>query len=160
MIAAVNEQIRSLISVAEERGGEGLVEMQGGTPGMFDDVSQLITYIPSVCLDFLYLHPEKPIVLAGRRTDSQLLNDESPFSRAAPVLDKPNIGAVAAVLTVALEIDEFADARIAMRTLLRRGRTRHVIVSSLRRHRVAHCRPPHEPAEIWRLDTNMETSLL
>ena len=49
----------------------GLVEMQGGTPGMFDDVSLLITYIPSVCLDFLYLHPEEPIVLAGHRTDRQ-----------------------------------------------------------------------------------------
>lgn len=103
-------------------GGRGRLEqLHLGTPGMFDDVSLLISHIPSVCLDFLYLHPEKPIVLTDRRTDRQLLNDKSPISRVTPVLDTPNIGADAAVLTVAREIDEFADARIAMRTISARA---------------------------------------
>lgn len=116
VMAAADEQIRSLISAANERGGEHLVEMQGDILGMFDDVSLLITDISSVGLDFLYLHPEKPIVLTDRRTNRQLLNDESPISRATPVLDESNIGTAASVFTTALEDDEFAEDRSAMRT--------------------------------------------
>ncbi len=115
-MAEADAQIRALIADSNAAGGKHLVEMQGDILGMFDDVSLLITDISSVGLDFLYLHPEVPIVLTDRRTDRATLNAESPVSQAAPVIDESTIGQTVLLLQEAIEHDKFASARAEMRT--------------------------------------------
>lgn len=114
-IAEADDRIRTLIHEANAEGGQHLIEMQGDILGMFDDVSLLITDISSVGLDFLYLHPETPLVLTDRRTQRSKLHTESPISRAAPILDASTIGQAKEMLNDLLGQDEFAAPRLEMR---------------------------------------------
>ncbi len=115
-IAEADDRIRTLIHEANAAGGEHLIEMQGDILGMFDDVSLLITDISSVGLDFLYLHPETPIVLTDRRTNRMELNAESPISQAAHVVDASTVRHVHRILEDALTHDEAVTERKKMRS--------------------------------------------
>ena len=61
---------------------------------LFEDADALITDISSVGLDFLYLHPDKPLVVTDRREDLDTLHREAPISRCCPVVYAQNVGAV------------------------------------------------------------------
>ncbi|WP_259357551.1 CDP-glycerol glycerophosphotransferase family protein [Brevibacterium sediminis] len=91
------------------------VLMQGDILGMFDTVDLLITDISSVGLDFLYLHPNKPLVLTDRRNDAESLNAEAPISRAAPLINDESIGSVESLLKEMLERDSSAEIRHELR---------------------------------------------
>lgn len=115
-IAEADDRIRTLIHEANARGGEHLIEMQGDILGMFDDVSLLITDISSVGLDFLYLHPETPIVLTDRRSNRAELDSESPISRVARIIDASTVSTVRQILEESLEADPSVAEREQMRT--------------------------------------------
>ncbi|MGM0699936.1 MAG: CDP-glycerol glycerophosphotransferase family protein [Actinomycetota bacterium] len=91
------------------------VLMQGDILGMFDTVDLLITDISSVGLDFLYLHPNKPLVLTDRRNDAESLNAGAPISRAAPLINDESIGSVESLLKEMLERDSSAEIRHELR---------------------------------------------
>ena len=91
------------------------VLMQGDILGMFDTVDLLITDISSVGLDFLYLHPDKPLVLTDRRGDTESLNAEAPISRAAPLINDETIGSVESLLKEMLVRDSSAEIRHELR---------------------------------------------
>lgn len=91
------------------------VLMQGDILGMFDTVDLLITDISSVGLDFLYLHPDKPLVLTDRRGDTESLNAEAPISRAAPLINDESIGSVESLLKEMLVRDSSAEIRHELR---------------------------------------------
>lgn len=114
-IIAADQQIRTLINDANTGGGEHLVVSDGDILRMLDGLSLLVTDISSVGLDFLYLHPEIPIVLTDRRTQRNELHTESPISRATPILDRSTIDQAQAILSDLLQHDELAASRAQMR---------------------------------------------
>jgi len=75
----------------------------------------IVTDVSSVCLDWLYLHTEKPIVLFDRHHDPERLRQDVPVSRCADVIDGSNVAALPELLTSALTHDEHHLGRIAMR---------------------------------------------
>lgn len=102
------------VSIANET-QQHQVLMQGDILGMFDTVDLLITDISSVGLDFLYLHPDKPLVLTDRRGDTESLNAEAPISRAAPLINDESIGSVESLLKEMLVRDSSAEIRHELR---------------------------------------------
>lgn len=91
-MAAAHERICELI---EEAGAENQVLIEGNILAMFENVDALVTDISSVGLDFLYLHPEKPLVLTDRRTDPEGRAIDAPISRSCQVIDATNIESLA-----------------------------------------------------------------
>ena len=91
------------------------VLMQGDILGMFDTVDLLITDISSVGLDFLYLHPNKPLVLTDRRNDSETLNAEAPISRATPLINESTIDRVESLISEMLNHDSSVEVRHELR---------------------------------------------
>ena len=87
-----NARILDLIEAANASIGDETLQhqvlMQGDILGMYKTVDLLITDVSSVGLDFLYLHPDKPLVLTDRRSDTESLNAEAPISRAAPLINE------------------------------------------------------------------------
>lgn len=112
-VARANAEILRLI---EDAGGEHRVQMQGDILGMFDTVDLMITDVSSVGLDFLYLHPEKPLLLTDRRSDPHKLHEESPVTTATPIIDASNRGQLAELINGLLLSDEGTEARQKMRT--------------------------------------------
>ncbi|GGC46902.1 CDP-glycerol glycerophosphotransferase family protein [Brevibacterium sediminis] len=91
------------------------VLMQGDILAMFDAVDLLVTDISSVGLDFLYLHPEKPLVLTDRRNDTISLNAEAPISRATPIIDRTTADGLDLMFQAILSEDSAAEARLDLR---------------------------------------------
>ena len=91
------------------------VLMQGDILGMFDTVDLLITDISSVGLDFLYLHPNTPLVLTDRRNDSETLNAEAPISRATPLINESTIDRVESLISEILNHDSSVEVRHELR---------------------------------------------
>ena len=89
--------------------------MQGDILGMFDTVDLLVTDISSVGLDFLYLHPDKPLVLTDRRNDSESLNAEAPISRATPLISGTTIEGVESLISEMLSHDSTVKVRHELR---------------------------------------------
>ncbi|RAG61011.1 CDP-glycerol--glycerophosphate glycerophosphotransferase, partial [Burkholderia multivorans] len=92
---AADSRIRELLDSANESIHDHSLQhqilMQGDILGMFDAVDLLVTDISSVGLDFLYMHPEKPLVLTDRRDDREQLHDDAPISRATPIIDGDSV---------------------------------------------------------------------
>lgn len=90
--------------------------MEGNILAMFDAADAVVTDVSSVGLDFLYLHPEKPLVLTDRRNDPVLLADSAPVSRGCTVISEENVGQLAHVLRKALIEDTRHQERAEMRS--------------------------------------------
>ncbi|GAA3829015.1 MULTISPECIES: CDP-glycerol glycerophosphotransferase family protein [Brevibacterium] len=117
---AADARIRELLDAANEsihdHSLQNQILMQGDILGMFDTVDLLVTDISSVGLDFLYMHPEKPLVLTDRRDDPEQLHDDAPISRATPVIDGRTVQDAQDILEQAMNHDETAAARRDLRT--------------------------------------------
>lgn len=87
-IAQAHERIREILEERTAAGGHHLIAELENILALFGDVDALVTDVSSVGLDFLYLHPEKPLILTDRRDDLEKLNREVPVSRACPVLSE------------------------------------------------------------------------
>lgn len=131
-VVAADARIRELIAEADRAetdraetadagpggsgaGGGHLISMQGDILPMFADVDLMVTDVSSVGLDFLYLRPEKPIIITDRRDDLAAINEDSPITRATPVVSQSTIAEIAD--TIATELD--ADTTAAQRAELR-----------------------------------------
>ncbi|UZD61602.1 CDP-glycerol glycerophosphotransferase family protein [Brevibacterium sp. JSBI002] len=114
-----NARILELIEAANSPIVDGTLQhqvlMQGDILGMFDTVDLLITDISSVGLDFLYLHPNKPLVLTDRRNDSETLNAEAPISRATPLINESTIDRVESLISEMLNHDSSVEVRHELR---------------------------------------------
>ncbi|WP_291795516.1 CDP-glycerol glycerophosphotransferase family protein [Brevibacterium sp.] len=116
-MAAADAQIRELIqkSNADRAHDRHLIMMSGDILAMFSQVDLLVTDISSVGLDFLYLRPEKPLILTDRRNDRRALNLESPISRSTPIIDGSSVSRTAALVEEALASDRHAEERAHQR---------------------------------------------
>lgn len=112
-IADADAQIRELISAAGE---PHAVKMQGDILAMFADVDLLVTDISSVGLDFLYLQPDRPLILTDRRTDPATLHADAPISRSTAVIDENSRQQIGDLIRAQLDSDEHTDARARMRS--------------------------------------------
>ncbi|WP_227492677.1 CDP-glycerol glycerophosphotransferase family protein [Brevibacterium sp. CFH 10365] len=114
-----NARILELLETANESISDESMQhqvlMQGDILAMFDAVDLLVTDISSVGLDFLYLHPEKPLVLTDRRNDTSLLNAEAPISRATPIIDQTTADGLELMFQTMLTEDSAAEARLDLR---------------------------------------------
>lgn len=118
LMATANQAILDLIATANENATTSAYHQvvdDGDILGMFEAVDLMITDISSVGLDFLYLHPEKPLILTDRRSDPDALHAEAPISRVTPIIDETNLSTVDEVLHDAFTSDKMADAREKMR---------------------------------------------
>ncbi|WP_344008606.1 CDP-glycerol glycerophosphotransferase family protein, partial [Isoptericola halotolerans] len=75
---AAHEEILQLVQAANDDGGKHLLPFDADPLSVFEGVDLLVTDISSIGLDFLYLHPQTPVVLTDRRTDRAQLVSESP----------------------------------------------------------------------------------
>ena len=114
-----NARILELLETANESISDESMQhqvlMQGDILAMFDAVDLLITDISSVGLDFLYLHPEKPLILTDRRNDTATLNAEAPISRATPIIDISTVDSLNQMFQAMLSEDSAAEARLDLR---------------------------------------------
>lgn len=114
-VAMAHENIVAKLETANAFGAKHLVCLEGNILSMFGATDALITDVSSVALDFLYLHPAKPLVLSDRRTNQENLQRDAPVSQACQVVDASTIGNAAELLETALINDQLQEAREDMR---------------------------------------------
>lgn len=115
-VAGAHQRIVAAIEAADPDGAVGhRVSLQGDILTMFAAVDALVTDVSSVGLDFLYLHPDRPLVLTDRRGDREELVRSAPVARGCPVVDLAT-ASVAELLETALTLDEHAGVRAELRT--------------------------------------------
>ncbi|OIH83690.1 hypothetical protein BLJ79_13330 [Arthrobacter sp. UCD-GKA] len=81
-------RIREILEERNDAGAHHVIAETENILALFESVDVLVTDVSSVGLDFLYLHPERPLVLTDRRNDLTALNREAPISRACPVISE------------------------------------------------------------------------
>ncbi|WP_181148277.1 MULTISPECIES: CDP-glycerol glycerophosphotransferase family protein [unclassified Arthrobacter] len=114
-VARAHENIVAKLETANALGAKHLVCLEGNILSMFGATDALITDVSSVALDFLYLHPAKPLVLSDRRTNQVNLQRDAPVSQACQVVDASTIGNAAELLETALINNQLQEAREDMR---------------------------------------------
>lgn len=107
--------VAALEADAAATGRRHEVRMDGNILAMFDATDAMITDVSSVGLDFLYSHPEKPLVLTDRRSDPAALHEDAPVSQGCAVVDASTIGTVGELLKQAIRHDEFQERRATIR---------------------------------------------
>ena len=87
-VAEAHLRIHETLAERNVAGAQHVVAESENILALFESVDALVTDISSVGLDFLYLHPDRPLVLTDRRNDLAALNREAPVSRACPVISE------------------------------------------------------------------------
>ncbi len=115
-VREAHESIMERIELANERdGGRHVAAIEGNVLAMFEAVDALVTDVSSVGLDFLYLHPEKPLILTDRWDDSREMRDSAPVSAACHVVDRSALPHLNDSLLTWIESDSMAGQRREMR---------------------------------------------
>lgn len=110
-VAAAHRQIVQMLTPAH------VVREQGDILAVFPGCDLMITDVSSVGLDFLYLRQHQPMFIADRHDDRERLHTDAPISRCADVIDSATIGVLTDTLAARLDLDEYRDARAAVRRL-------------------------------------------
>ena len=102
-VAEAHLKICEVLDESNSAGAQHVIAENENILAIFEGVDALFTDVSSVGLDFLYLHPERPLVLTDRRDDLAALNIEAPVSKACPVISESTqetlLGNVADLLT-------------------------------------------------------------
>ncbi|MGM0929048.1 MAG: CDP-glycerol glycerophosphotransferase family protein [Actinomycetota bacterium] len=114
-VSRAHAAILGQIEQANAAGGGHVVATAGNILTMFDRTDVLVTDVSSVGLDFLYLHPDRPLIITDRRNDPEALQREAPVSRACPIFDAGTVQNAGAIIVEASD----DDARRAMRLDMR-----------------------------------------
>lgn len=114
-IVKAHASIMEKILEANASGLDHVISEQGNILAMFESIDALVTDISSVGLDYLYLHPSKPIIITDRRTNRENLHRDAPIAKACLVIDKQNVGSVRELLDAALAKDPHVSDRQIMR---------------------------------------------
>jgi choline kinase len=91
------------------------VEIAADILAAFPGCDAMITDVSSVGLDFLYLHEDKPLLIADRYSDAIRLRENAPVSRCSDVIDSGSLPDLGRTLTERLTRDEHHQARTALR---------------------------------------------
>ena len=106
-VAGAHKKIIGLIEAANGRDPEAghRTRMDGNILAMFGRVDALVGDVSSVTLDYLYLRPECPLFLTDRRDDRALLENDSPLTTGADIVDSSTIGSFGSTLASRLTDD-------------------------------------------------------
>ena len=75
----------------------------------------MVADVSAVGLDWLYLRPERPLLITDRHADAERLRADVPVSRCADVVDAGSVGALTELVGSRLDEDEHRLGRAAMR---------------------------------------------
>lgn len=114
-VLSAHSEIISAIKTANYDGGNHVIAENGNVLAMFSHVDALITDVSSVGPDFLYLHPDRPMILADRRDDAGRLVEEVPISRACPVIHSGSVGDLTSLISQLFEGGDLQRTRREMR---------------------------------------------
>lgn len=115
-VRQAHDQIVAMIearSLSDER--PHVVSLSGNILAMLPQVDAMITDVSSVGLDFLYVHPEKPLVLTDRRTDRTALEEASPLAKGVSVIDANNVWNTNSIINNIFDNDVFEAGRQQIR---------------------------------------------
>jgi len=92
-VAGAHKKIIGLIEAANGRDPEAghRTRMDGNILAMFGRVDALVGDVSSVTLDYLYLRPECPLFLTDRRDNRALLENDSPLTTGADIVDSSSV---------------------------------------------------------------------
>lgn len=113
-ISAAHLRIRELIDERNTAGAQHVLAEEENILALFEGVDALVTDISSVCPDYLYLYPDRPLVLTDRRNDLKALSREAPISTACPVINESSQESILAGFSTLLDTTS-AEERIEMR---------------------------------------------
>jgi hypothetical protein len=111
VVSAAHEQIVQMLADDHEH----QVMIDADILAVLPGCDLMVTDVSSVGLDFLYLHPDKPLFITDRHDDRDRLRVEAPVSRCADVVDSATIGMLAHTLAARLAHDEHRAGRDATR---------------------------------------------
>jgi hypothetical protein len=116
VISAAHARIVRLLEaqLGHDPGAGHRVMTEADIFAVFPGCDLMITDVSSVGLDFLYLHPEKPLFIADRHNDRDRLYADAPVGRCADIVDSATIGVLAHTLAARLTRDEHKAGREAM----------------------------------------------
>ena len=115
-MAAANARVIEILHENQVAGGKHMVDDSSNILDLFEGIDVLITDVSSVGLDFLYLHPDRPLILTDRRNNMNLLHREVPVSRCCPVIAKSTADKILSTLTDHFDGSENQEARQEMRS--------------------------------------------
>ncbi len=112
-----HQRILALLAAARRRDPDAghLAITEDDILAVFPGCDAMVTDVSSVGLDWLYLHTDKPILLADRHGDAERLRREVPISRCADVVDDLALPSLPELIAARLDHDEHLLARVAMR---------------------------------------------
>ncbi len=113
-VARAHTRINEILEEHNTAGAQHVIAEAQNILALFEDIDALVTDVSSVGLDFLYLHPEKPLILTDRRNDLEKLNREVPVSRACPVISDSTQGSLLASMATHLNAAP-SEERLQMR---------------------------------------------
>jgi hypothetical protein len=105
--------LRMLASAPPERGHAALLD--GDVLATFGVVDALVTDISAVGPDYLFVRPERPIVLTDVRSDPEALLRATPLSAGADVVDRGTVAGLGRLVTSRLATDARRSDRLAVR---------------------------------------------
>jgi hypothetical protein len=114
-VSQAHAAILGQIEQANAAGGDHVVATAGNILTMFDRTDVLVTDVSSVGLDYLYLHPDRALILTDRRNDPEALQREAPVSRACPIIDAGTVQGAGAIIAEAADDDARRALRVDMR---------------------------------------------
>ncbi|MCF2573877.1 CDP-glycerol glycerophosphotransferase family protein [Brevibacterium sp. UCMA 11754] len=114
-VVDADRAIRSMLHSADDRGGPHVVSTDGSIMDLFVDTDVLITDVSSVGPDFLFLHPEKGLILTDRHTAAASPGLQSPLATGLGALTEANLDR----LPQMIEDSQSDDALLAARRRLK-----------------------------------------
>ncbi|MGL3806116.1 CDP-glycerol glycerophosphotransferase family protein [Paeniglutamicibacter sp. R2-26] len=115
-MAAAHARVVEILGSNQVAGVKHIVDDSSNILDLFEGVDALVTDVSSVGLDFLYLHPECPLILTDRRDKMGLLHREVPVSRCCPVISKSTAGELLPALSNHFDGAEHLEERREMRS--------------------------------------------
>lgn len=111
-----HERICALIDHSRRTGSDHEYHDSGNVLAMFDAIDALVADVSSVGLDFLYLCPNKPLVITDRRDNFPQLLLDTPIAGACNVISARNLSSLNTLLPSWIKSDDFSEERRDIRS--------------------------------------------
>ncbi|AZT94496.1 CDP-glycerol--glycerophosphate glycerophosphotransferase [Brevibacterium aurantiacum] len=110
-VVDADRTIRSMLHNADDRCGPHVVSTDGSIIDLFADTDVLITDVSSVGPDFLFLHPNKGLILTDRHTEAASPGLQSPLATGLGALTEANLDRLPQMIEDSLSDDALLAAR-------------------------------------------------
>lgn len=114
-IYEAHQSLMGRLNRANQAGANHIVSESSNILAMFEHVDALVSDVSSVSLDFLYRHPDRPLMLTDRRSNRAQLARDAPLAGACLVIDKDSIMQIDDLMKGLMANDSFSEGRKQMR---------------------------------------------